>query len=1240
MFNTLFSNRSLGPTTSLLAVCFTGLLISAWLQSVEHSTLSAAAVTARSVRFDDSDQDPTKGSQTQTTQQDPKQSGRLLRRLRNRLETNDPATQRPAPLMDRVREGLGVEPGTRLIPGIMGNDPSVKPADFNADPANPGNAVPASNTEPEFAPSNSAQIVSSEAVIGSAYNIGHVVFRLAPEDTMRWQSRAIFVSDTEGRIQFPVVMPTFIDRLTEQVTDQIAQQPREINVWFLFVGRQPLEVTIHAANDHRLLLQPEPVRRLRQRMMTQNWWRQFNAMLEEQSKASDYPPLVQAYLGSMVQQKMGMQLPLLQRTKNEPVDPMTSTWYLLTGAESLQVDSMRELMLGGADIDAATLPVPQDIAWAAHDFQSDDPVVQVETIAKVVPQECFYLRFGTWANQIWLKQLLDEHGGDLSRMVRLRGYQSMVGDVFRDQLALQSSQLDDLFGGTLIADVAVIGLDTFFNDGAAAGIVFQAKNGLLANSMNQKRSDFAKQHADMGVTLDTVNVGHQQGTLLQSPDGKVRSLMVRQGDFILVTTSFTLAERFLESSQGIRTLGTSTEFLNARREMPLSRDDTIFVYFSTAFLENLLSPHYQIELKRRLRSITEIQILQMATWAAAAQHVPIPNGQSDWDLVAIPDRIAALQAAGLLPRGFNMRPDGSKLALMQDLVWDSPDDSAGSSIESKGSGGSTAPGELKSVTPDQDTQPDDLPSGLELEGPDRKLTSTAVQNQSSQTEANQQEAKPKSGSLFGSMLGVLSGGKSGGGNSQDASGSAANAQDSNPSGLNPLNSDPPSVLSQQSRPLQPLPTAAASNPNENRQVAFDDVRDRSAVGGLLFGDTQRGVRGWMIPVADMPIAGVTPAEQQWYQQRAQYFADNWGQTDPIMIGIKRYKLADSKERVVFDGRVAPFGSEKYTWLTDNIGAPMYLRPAKSPDDVIRLEASIAEGALLQSVGAHQLFASVQRDAQQLSSVDPGEWWTTLKLIQDTPGYIGSWPTAGWLDLLPMLGGRPDADGFTHSIGRKVWRMQHEGFSVVATDRQRLEQLRPHLEMVEAEHAAQLRLEVADLNDTQLAAWTNALWRQRSWQASVANTRLLHLLMQHFQMPAEKAKQNAQSLLNAKLVCSLDGQYQLRGPINPDPASQDTVNQSGVNPDDALQSRIGAVDPRLSPLSYFWVSDRWPNDNQQAAEAWSQEQSPLLKWFRGAMLEVLQEDQRFLVHGYLDISREVKETASLPGFDLFQGFSFK
>ena len=119
-----------------------------------------------------------------------------------------------------------------------------------------------------------------------------------------------------------------------------------------------------------------------------------------------------------------------------------------------------------------------------------------------------------------------------------------------------------------------------------------------------------------------------------------------------------MVERFFAAGRGAGDLGASPEFRLARSALPLSRDDTVFAYFSSAFFRGLLSPGYQIELERRLQAVAQIELLQMAQLAAAAEGLA---GREIPDLVA----------AGLLPGGFGQQPDGSGPQLGAREVTDS-----------------------------------------------------------------------------------------------------------------------------------------------------------------------------------------------------------------------------------------------------------------------------------------------------------------------------------------------------------------------------------------------------------------------------------------------------------------------------------------------------------------------------------------------------------------------------------------
>ena len=66
-------------------------------------------------------------------------------------------------------------------------------------------------------------------------------------------------------------------------------------------------------------------------------------------------------------------------------------------------------------------------------------------------------------------------GRNWRSLVSLRSFDNRAGDRLQEQLAIQDSKFIDLFGGNLIVDVALIGLDAFLREGATMGVMLQAQ---------------------------------------------------------------------------------------------------------------------------------------------------------------------------------------------------------------------------------------------------------------------------------------------------------------------------------------------------------------------------------------------------------------------------------------------------------------------------------------------------------------------------------------------------------------------------------------------------------------------------------------------------------------------------------------------------------------------------------------------------------------------------------------------
>ncbi len=867
-----------------------------------------------------------------------------------------------------------------------------------------------------------------EAYSGRPFGVGRVSFTLPPGDTTAASIDGMAIADRSGRVLYPVFTEGRVLRILGQILGGgQTETPDGMTVFFLFTGDAPLDLTISTPQARSVQVVPRRAANSRayERLRTR-WWREYCAKTRQQAEDGDYPPIVQTYLTSMLSRRLGLTPPLLSRVTEQPPQEPMKTFELVTGVESLRLDALRQSSLGRQPVDvAADLLVPDEIQWEPLDAPPVDASVDIEPIAQHVPRDWFYIRFGNFKNYLWLDKLQRDNGGDLSRMLTLRGFDAGLSQRMQRQLALKQSALAEVVGPTVISDVALVGRDLFLREGAALGMLFEARSPVLGVDLNRQRAEALQENAAYGATLETVQIAGRDVSLLATPANRVRSFYVVDGNYHLVTTSRAMVEQFLQVAGSGETLAASNEFQHARAEMPTDREDTIFVFFSSAFFQGLLSPHYQIELRRRLQAITDLELIQLAAWAARTERKPA-------------DSIASLIDGDLLPQGFGRRADGSEAVMTDD-------------------------------------------------------------------------------------------------------------------------------------------------------------------GGF---DSMRGRRGSFTPIPDIELNGITRTEAERLNQQAQFFGDSWPQMDPLMIGVKRYALDDQgKERIIIDANVSPFAEEKYGWIMSILGPPTSKRITPAPGDIISAQASVRGGMFMPSVPLHHLFVGIQ-DSEPLTDLNPTGLLKTLKILQTTPGYLGAWPKVGFLDLLPLqlVSSQVDAAGFSQ-LPLGVWRRQWDAFSALSMDPNLLARVTPHIVPEQAEDDAQIRIHVGDLSQAKLQTWVNNLAYYRASQASMGNAKLLHTLSQQLSVPRPEALQVAQYLLDAKLVCSLNGRYYL----------------------DQQPGEIG-----------LWKSDRWTDPPGLGRPA--DYSAPVLEWFRGMEFSLTKYGDRVVVHAQLDMQRKPGEPKiKLPSFfNMFGG----
>ncbi|NNE00169.1 MAG: hypothetical protein HKN47_22850 [Pirellulaceae bacterium] len=490
------------------------------------------------------------------------------------------------------------------------------------------------------------------------------------------------VSDDQGRVLFPIAndvrvrLPRPSERPVPQpgngrLLNRLGNLIREIandepemeqtvarRVTFLIEGDAPVQVRLSESNIQIGVYEITPVPDAAvQRELMNDWWTAYTDAAKRQIDAGDYPPWVENYLVAMLSQRTGTRLPEWFAPKQEDADQLIGTLKLLAGIEGVGETMFRRAAAGDfQQIQPTALPLPAPPRWIASQYPPIDPNVVVEPIASRIPPECLYIRYGSFANYLWFRDLSDEYGGDLSRMVTLRGINDDAARRVETQLNMKMTDISRMLGATVIEDQALFGRDMFLSDGATIGVILQAKNVfLLKTAVNNDRAKLAA--ADPTVTLTDVKIADQVVTMLSSGDNRVRSFMAVDGDFVCVANSETLIRRFFEVGQSGKSLAATEAFRLSRQLMPVDRGDTIFAYFSPEMLQGLVDPKTLIELRRRLHAKSDIALVHLARIAARSTGEQI-------------DGIEELIAAGFLPTGFGRRPDGSGVISVGDDVID------------------------------------------------------------------------------------------------------------------------------------------------------------------------------------------------------------------------------------------------------------------------------------------------------------------------------------------------------------------------------------------------------------------------------------------------------------------------------------------------------------------------------------------------------------------------------------------
>ncbi len=758
------------------------------------------------------------------------------------------------------------------------------------------------------------------------------------------QSSEMAILERDGRLFYPV----FAKR-ERPILQQFVSVPSESTAYFLFTGNAPLQLTLHTPDATNAGVTPrvDPAGHAR---LLGEWWREYSSVAGGASAPAGYPAMVEQYLVDTLARRMRLEVP--QPPEAKQLNLLRGELSLLAGTEATRLDMARQVLLSGMTA-AATVPLPEELPAPQPELLTPPLDVPVEALAGRVPVECFYVRFGNFPNFLWLRHRTEDWGGELRDVVSERGLDYGLNARMQKIMGLREGKLAEVFGDKVIGDVALIGTDMFVNEGAAIGTLFQAKSSLaLSNDLMQQRR--ASMRETPGATEEKLTIAGRAVSKITSPDGAIRSYYVADDDFHLVTTSQQIVEWFIATADGQHpSLASSNAFRATRTRLPLARNDTVFVYLSPEFFENLLSAHSHIEMQRRLRSDVEMELVPIAQLAAQAEGRPGAT-------------IEELIASDMLPAGFSQRADGSRL----------------------------------------------------------------------------------------------------------------------------------------------------------------ELRDGKLV------DSLRGARGSFLPVPDVKIENVTPAEAAEYEEFQQYYVNEWGRMEPVALAIRREELPEGKlERVIVDALAAPLAPKHVAMLSNWLGEPTTRSLTGIAGDVVSFQAVLQGGGLLGGPpGEYMLFGALRNaDPAIALSENTGILGRIVQMqLQGVQSYVGAWPHPGMLSIISSaLNSAPDPAGFSRSP-TGLWRRQLGDFTLLSFHPEILDGISPGLQFVEAERPAQVRIRAEDLANSTLAPLINAYGYKQSRAITAGNARFMNMLVEQLHVAPADAMSTGERLLGAKFVSPLGGEYKLEG----------------------------------------------------------------------------------------------------------------
>ena len=266
-------------------------------------------------------------------------------------------------------------------------------------------------------------VARAEMTNGKPYGVGMVEFsRKQALDSGWYFDQTIEVKCRQCTVWLPAVTERMATELkpSAETTDDEAR----LRVYFIYTGRFPKSVQVAFSGDAQISVETQRTAsdQARHAVLLNEWWQ----ALSDQTNRGHSTPLLEASNDFIAVLGGHFNLPIRKReaSPSERTSQLESqferTLGMLLGFESIRLAMMTDDATEPVGNSPAEFPLPSpvNVVGVRIPELGLHTSHRTESIASMVPKDCFYVRCGSIRTYTWLRQLSINWGGSLIVSVR------------------------------------------------------------------------------------------------------------------------------------------------------------------------------------------------------------------------------------------------------------------------------------------------------------------------------------------------------------------------------------------------------------------------------------------------------------------------------------------------------------------------------------------------------------------------------------------------------------------------------------------------------------------------------------------------------------------------------------------------------------------------------------------------------------------------------------------------------